>query len=243
MSRANRRAMRGSARSRRVPARPARGRRLRLPWIPIAVVAGIAILVAGIAYLIIQSGQERSVDNAKWQAVEADANPELPGEFVNLQEIYGGKYGGESPNTNSHVSTEVDYKDKQGLPPVGGSHWGSSRCGGDPADKPAFCGPVDWGVYRQPWDAASLVHNMEHAGVVVWYNTGNQEIIDQLEDFGVDNDEKLLVVAPFPDMEQDTVAITAWGRRDKIPVSEFDRDRLQGFLDRYECRFDPEGIC
>jgi hypothetical protein len=243
MSRAQRRATRTTARSRRVPARAAGGR--QIPWVPIAVVLGAAAVIGLVAFLIIQAQQGKSIDTTKWQTVEADASPSIPGEFVNLQQIYGGKYGSDAPNTNAHVKTDVDYKDKQGLPPAGGPHWGATACPSDPVDQPAFCGPVAWGVYTadQVWNAESLVHSMEHGGVVVWYNTEDQSIIDNLLDWGVGNDDKLLVVTPFPDMDQDTVAITSWGRRLAMKTSELDTDELQNFLNKNQCRFDPEGIC
>ena len=86
---------------------------------------------------------------------------------------------------------------------------------------------------------------MEHAGVVIWYNTADQSVADDLEDFAVEqlNDGTLLVLTPYPDMEPDTIAITVWSRRDKFPVSEYSRERLQRFIDVLYCRFDPEEFC
>lgn len=84
---------------------------------------------------------------------------------------------------------------------------------------------------------------MEHAEVVVWYNTTDQDVIDELRDFASDNRDRLLVVAAFPEMEAETIAITAWSRRDKFSATDYDRDRLQEFLDTHECRFDPEEFC
>jgi hypothetical protein len=175
--------------------------------------------------------------------VEGDGDPSLPGEFVDLQSIYGGHYGNDDgPNTAAHVRQQVDYS-AQGLPPAGGPHWGSGACGPDPSEAPPYCGPVPWGIYREPWETESLVHNMEHAGVVIWYNTADQAVIDGIEAFANDNDDKLLVVAPYPDMEPETVAITVWSRRDAFAASEYSPERLQAFMDALYCRFDPEGFC
>jgi len=178
------------------------------------------------------------------RSAEADDSPSLPGEFVDLVAIYGGPYGSETPNTNAHLRRRIDYATEQGgLPPAGGPHWGSGGCGSDPANAPTFCGPVDWGVYNQPWEAESLVHNMEHAGVVLWYNTNDQEVIRQLDEWAQANSDRYLVVAPYPELEPETVAISAWSRRDKVPAAPFDGARLQRFLDAHECRFDPERLC
>ena len=178
-------------------------------------------------------------------AAEADDDPSLPGEYVDLPGIYGGFYGNENgPNTAAHVRGPIDYS-KQGLPPAGGPHWGSAACGNDPEAAPSFCGPVPWGIYRKPWHAESLVHNMEHAGIVIWYNTSDEEVIGDLEEFteGQLEDGKMLVLTPYPDMEAETVAITVWSRRDKFPASEYSRERLLEFIDVLYCRFDPEEFC
>jgi len=251
-SRANRRAQRSSARGaggrgRRTPVRAKTGGR-GVPWVPIGVVASVGLVIAVVVYLVIQSGQSASNDLAKWANAEKETGTapagELPGEGVDLQTIYDGVYGGGEglANTGPHVTRSVDYETDQGLPPTGGPHWGSSACGEDPASAPPFCGPVDWGIYREPWEAASLVHSMEHGGVVVWYSTTNQEIIDELEALvqGHLEDDELLVLAPYPDMGEETIAVTAWARRDKFPVSEYTPERVETFIDTMKCRFNPE---
>ena len=174
------------------------------------------------------------------QRVEADDDPSLPGEYVDLPGMYGGMYAGE-PNTAPHVRDFVDYS-VQGLPPAGGPHWGSGPCPDDPEDAAEFCGPVPWGIYRAPWRAESLVHNMEHAGIVIWYDTTDQDVIDQLEDFATEqlNNDTLLVLTPYPDMTDETVAITVWSRRDVMPADELDLARLDRFISALACRFNPE---
>lgn len=241
----SRRSMRQSARGRRTPARPKAGGGVRIPWVPIVSVAGVAVVVALIGYLIYQAGQPAGEHFEAAVAAEADSNPDLPGEWVNLPQIYGGFYGNkEGPTTNDHVQVvDIDYEAEQGLPPVGGDHWGSTGCADSPAASPQFCGPATWGVYREPWPAATMVHNMEHGGVVVWYNTTDQEVIDDLEDLITDRVKNdLVLLTPYPEMEKETVAVTSWSRRDKFPASEYDRDRVNEFIDAHLCRFDPEGL-
>jgi hypothetical protein len=215
---------------------------------PFVVVLGVAVVVGLMGYLIWQQTQPAGTGDEEAQAAETDASPDLPGDFVNLPEIYSddsgpASYGG-SPPTAPHVTREVGYEEEQGLPPTGGPHWGSGPCSTDLASSTAFCGPVPVGFYPQEaWDAESLVHNMEHTGVVVWYNTIDQEIVDDLREFAEDNRSRFLVVSPFPEMEEETVAITAWSRRLIMSVDDYDRDKLKDFLDAHECRFDPEGFC
>jgi hypothetical protein len=280
-SRSNRRATRGSARSRRTPVRPA-STGPNIPWIPVAVIVGVIAVVGVIAYLVWQSGQAESDRLAAAKKAEADSSAELPGEWVDLVSIYGGPYG----DTAGHDSASHDYptdcatkadaatatpgaetpdvptvgatttpgattptanpEDDQVCntnPPAGGPHW-NGACGEDPANAPSFCGPAPWGIFTEPWDPPTVVHNMEHGGVVLWYNTTNDEIISELRD---DIEEKLspgsgvlIVMMPYPDMEAETIAITSWSRIDKFPVSEYSLDRVDDFIDAHDRRFNPE---
>jgi hypothetical protein len=81
---------------------------------------------------------------------------------------------------------------------------------------------------------------MEHGGMVIWYNTTDQEIIDDIESFvqGVFP----VALSPYFDMEDETIALTTWGRIDKFSVSEYTRERLEEFEDVHNCRFNPEDL-
>ena len=126
-------------------------------------------------------------------------------------------------------------------PPAGGPHW-SGGCPRDPTEAEE-CGPAPWGIYRDPWPAETVVHNMEHGGTAIWYNTTDQAVIDDLEDYVGGNSDKLLVLTPYAEMEAEHVAITIWSRIDLIPVSEYSRDRINAFMDAWYCAWDPEGFC
>jgi hypothetical protein len=216
--------------------------------VPIVVAVGVIAVVALIAFLIWQSGKEQSARFAAAAEVEKDQALDLPGEYVNLPEIYQDERGlatygsdGDVPNTADHVTGDVDYVgDGNTNPPAGGPHWGSGGCPRDPEDAPPFCGPAPWGIYRKPWPPETLVHNLEHGGMVIWYNTTDQEVIDDMEGFV--EDLFPVVLAPYPDMEDETIALTTWGRIDKFPVSEYTRDRLREFEDAHNCRFNPEDL-
>lgn len=241
-SRAKRRESQPSARNRRTPMRPTSSG-FSIPWIPIAVIVGAAVIGGLMIYLVWQSNRGSSSNgNAAEAAYEADPNADLPGEYVNLPQIYEGSYGNsDGPNTAEHVNEAVDYTE-QGQPPTGGPHWGSSACPENPADAPPFCGPVGWGVYRDEWPAESLVHSMEHGGLAIWYNTTDQAVIDDLEDLALDKlrGDVLLVMAPYSKMDPETVAVTAWARRLIQPAGEYSRDDFSEFIDVMRCRFNPE---
>lgn len=211
---------------------------------PLAIVLGVLVVGGLIGYLIWQQGKDPSDLFSGAVRAEANSDPSLPGEYVDLPEIYNGFYSNpEGNNTNAHVSGDIDYETDQGLPPTGGPHWGSTACGDDPENAPAFCGPAPWGIFNDPWDAETLVHNMEHGGLVVWYNSMDEATIADLEDLVKDRGErKLLVMTPYPDLEEGFIALTTWSRRLLIPVEEYDRDLIDEFIDKNERRFNPEGF-
>jgi hypothetical protein len=246
MSRARVRSRGAVNRGRRTPIRAA-GRGPRIPWVPVIVVAGIVAVIAGIIFIVLQSGKS-SKDFSAGIAAEQDASTSLPGKFIDLEKIYGDVY----PKTAGHVSHAVDYAHDCAAsdptlcntnPPVGGPHW-SGACGEDPTAAPAFCGPAPRGIYRQPWQAGTLVHNMEHGGVVIWYNTTDQQVISDLEALVTARLKSgdLVVLAPYPDMEAATIALTSWTRIDKFPVAQYDKDRVDAFIKAHLKRFNPEHI-
>lgn len=255
MSRAARRASKPSARSRRTPVRPQAGGR-SLPIVPFVVLVGIVGIVGLIAYLVWQGTQPAKNHFDAAARTEADPGVGLPGVYVNLPKVYDGFYGNnDGNNTNAHVTRDVDYVHDcakndptvcNSNPPAGGPHWGQGACPDDPATAPLYCGPVPWGIYRTPWPVASVVHNMEHGGMVIWYNTKNQQVIDQLESLVKSefkgSQQQLMVLTPDPGMDSESVAITAWARIDKMPVSQFSTDRIKTFINAFKCRFNPENL-
>ena len=194
-------------------------------------------IVGIIGLLIIQDGGSSNGDRAV--EAEVDDDPGLPGRFVDIADVYG-----PYPESGGHVSVPVDYEaNGNSNPPVGGPHW-SGNCGEEPNEAPPICGPAPWGISLDSWAAETLVHNMEHGGVVVRYNTNDDAIIDELTALvlGHLEDGKLIVIAPYSDMEEEQIAITSWTRIDKFPVSDFDAERVEEFINQHERRFNPEGF-
>jgi hypothetical protein len=104
--------------------------------------------------------------------------------------------------------------------------------------------PAPFAILRQPATKEALVHNMEHGGVVVWYNTGDQRLIKQLEELVSRElrNQRLVVISSYSGMEPDTIALTAWTRLDKFPAREFTEQRVVRFIERHNKRFNPEGF-
>jgi len=96
-----------------------------------------------------------------------------------------------------------------------------------------------------------VVHNMEHGYVIVWYNCNADPMLDSEGCGGLLNtltawaeplvaQSRSIVVTPHSTMES-RIALTAWQFRDTI--DEVDPERIQTFIDTFECHYDPEGTC
>jgi len=93
------------------------------------------------------------------------------------------------------------------------------------------------GVSDKSWEDAAM-QALKGATSTV-RNISGIEIVSQTAKV---KDGKILAMAPYPDMEQDTIALTGWGRIDKFPVSEYTKDRVEDFIDAHLCRFNPESL-
>ncbi len=102
-------------------------------------------------------------------------------------------------------------------PPTYGPHWPTGAA---------------WGVRTEDIPDERQVRNLAEGGVLIQYNTDNQELIDLLEQFTrMQSDFPCyLIVAPFARMET-AIAVTAWGAIDTM--DEYDEERLQQFVDTF----------
>lgn len=120
-----------------------------------------------------------------------------------------------------------------------------------PTSGPHSPAAAPWGIYDRPIPKEVLVHNMEHGGVVIWYNCQGgpqplserqcQELRDNLARVvqAFLGERKLVSMAPYPDMPR-RLALTAWTKLDTF--DEFDEARISSFIRHYERAFNPEGF-
>lgn len=137
-------------------------------------------------------------------------------------------------------------------PDDGGEHVPSCEPG-DYSSTPATSGchldtPAEWGVYSAPQDEVRLIHNLEHGGIVIWYQP------DVLEDSQVDQLRNLVgamtgprathykvILSPWdgPDFER-PIAVTAW--RQLMYLDEADTGAINDFIaDHYLKAPEPNG--
>jgi hypothetical protein len=152
-------------------------------------------------------------------AAETDASPDLPGQFFQSQ-------------GRDHLPPGERYEAYNSNPPTSGPHSPET---------------LEWKVYDEPQQREKAVHNMEHGGVVVWHHCVSaacEDVVAQIRAIveGYLADGALVVMFPYPEMEDDTIALTAWTRLDKFPASEYTEERVRRFIQVHERRYNPEGM-
>ena len=157
-------------------------------------------------------------------------------------------------SANPHRQNHQDYPyDEQTFDDQGRSHSPPYEgYNSNPPTSGPHAAAVAWGVHDNPVPKESALHNMEHGGVVVWYNCadGAQPLApvdcfalrDQLAAVVRPEVDKGLyvIMTPYAEMES-LIAMTAWRTLDSF--DSFDGARVQAFIDSFECRFDPERAC
>jgi hypothetical protein len=127
-------------------------------------------------------------------------------------------------------------------------------CGPDPyGSVPATSGPhwntpAAWGAYPTPQNESQLIHNLEHGGIVIWYDAEalDDAQIAELTSYvegqvgsGISGRFKF-IVSPWGGSEPlgGPVAVTAW--RHNLTLDEFDMDAIRSFADTNYLRHAPE---
>lgn len=104
---------------------------------------------------------------------------------------------------------------------------------------PPTSGPHDpvWtktGVYSEPQGDGHLVHALEHGYIIISYNCDKTADCEGLKNKLSDlvNEKRIwkLIVVPRSNLDS-LIALTAWGRIDKMDV--FDKKRTEAFIDGF----------
>ncbi len=100
-----------------------------------------------------------------------------------------------------------------------------------PTSGPHYTQIAAWGIHDEPIPNELQVHNLEDGGVMVQYSCveGCDTLVTALERV-VSKYDRGVILAPYPDLES-TIALTAWGRIDRL--EEFDEKRIERFIEAY----------
>jgi hypothetical protein len=131
--------------------------------------------------------------------------------------------------------TPIEQYPNMGVSHIGPSEAASVSYNSDPPTSgPHFEVPAETGFYTTPVEPQTLVHNLEHGQVVIWYSPdAEQRVVDQLE-FLTSQEPLATVATPYENVpEGSAFVLTAWRHSQAcdLPSQEvFDafRRRLQG---------------
>ena len=160
--------------------------------------------------------------------------------------------GGEDPNQgliqpndgSSHVAVGTTCRSPEApcgpdpyssVPGVSGPHW-------DPS------GVANWGVYSTPQNESQMIHNLEHGGIVIWYDPDalDDAQVAELTSYvegqvssGISGRYKF-ILTPWGGSADlgAAVAVTAW--RHLLKLDTFDMDAIRSFADSNYLRYAPE---
>ncbi|HYI16743.1 MAG TPA: DUF3105 domain-containing protein, partial [Thermomicrobiales bacterium] len=127
--------------------------------------------------------------------------------YQRITYVEPGETAEDQGGTHVAVGTIVDTYNTD--PPTSGDHYAST---------------ATWGIHTEPVQNEYQVHNLEHGGIVIQYNSSvTAEEISQLEGIASQCDVKL-ILAPRPDMQQ-RITLTAWTHY--LNLDAVDRDQIQ----------------
>jgi len=171
------------------------GRRSRSVYVAIGVVAAVAVLIAGGRALGVFGPPPAPADPL------AAAKYDVAGETIGTHEA-------DESNAHVPVGQKVTYKTD---PPTSGSHW----------NEPGVA-PVSWGIKDATQPNEAIVHNLEHGGIVVFYNELSADDLSKLSQLVrtiSQNGYPKMVLEPYPLKDPGIhVALSAWRWSLKLPA-------------------------
>jgi len=225
-------------------------------WLPFAfgsnvgktvgIVLGVALIIGIIVYAFIQTTSASTNQTPGFIKAELDSRTSLPGTYVQPNPGPDGNLCTSvtclgTMDDRNHVTATIPIctADQLQSNDIGNCYNSNPPTSGNHNPQPAA-----FKIYDNPVPKENLVHSMEHGAVVVWYNTSNQDVLNQLKSVvqaELDR-RKFVVMSQYDEMEPDTIALTAWTRLDKFPVGDFNKDRVKTFIEKLDRHFNPEGF-
>jgi len=207
-------------------------------------------LVAILIYAVVQANQGPSSGPTSWQKAMLDSDPKIPGDYIPPNPGADGKVCADATcvatmDDREHIGVGVTIP----ICPqaqLDAKNYSNPLCynSNPPTSGPHNPNPMPFKVLDNPAPKENLIHNMEHGGVVIWYNTDDANAIKELASIANDNIDRrrFVVMSKYTGMDPDTVAVTSWTRMMKFKPSEIDKKAIQHFIDVNEKRFNPEGF-
>jgi hypothetical protein len=141
--------------------------------------------------------------------------------------------GTEMPDEGAAHVPQTTVPSYKSVPATSGPHWNL----GD------GIAPLFWGAYTSPVQEPAVVHNLEHGGIVIWYQTSaTQEDIDKLTQF-TDQAQNAtnykVILSPWNGQDfGHPIAVTAWHWL--LYLDTADIDQIRAFQDAHPPADAPE---
>jgi hypothetical protein len=124
----------------------------------------------------------------------------------------------------THVP-QGEFPTYRSVPATSGQHWNLGN----------GIAPVNWGVYTSPVAEPAAVHNLEHGGIVIWYQpslldaTGVQALTDYVQQ-QVRSAKFKVLLSPWTGQDfRHPIAVTSWNWL--LYLDSADIDQVRAFLD------------
>ena len=133
----------------------------------------------------------------------------------------------------THIDEGTQGSGYTSVPGTSGQHWNS-------ADSP---GP--WGVYSNAQPQERLIHNMEHGGVVIWYqpaqlSTAELAALTQFVQQQITTERFKVILTPWSGTDfAHPIALTAWDWL--LYLDTADLDTVRAFIDAHINRAPESG--
>ena len=153
--------------------------------------------------------------------------------------------GGGSPNTGRigtpqiddggvHIAEGIAGSGYHSVPATSGQHWSSATA------------PGPWGVYSTAQPQERLIHNLEHGGIVIWYQPSQLDAdgIASLTSYvqqQVTTERFKVILTPWGGADfGHPIAVTSWGWL--LYLDSTDTDQVRAFVDdHYQDAPEPNG--
>ena len=125
----------------------------------------------------------------------------------------------------THIEEGTQGSGYTSVPATSGQHWNSANS------------PGPWGVYSTAQPQERLIHNLEHGGIVIWYqaaqlSTADLATLTQFVQQQITTEKFKVILTPWSGTNfGHPIAVTAWDWL--LYMDTVDLDTVRGFIDAH----------
>jgi len=123
----------------------------------------------------------------------------------------------------NHIALSQTFSDYNSNPPTSGPHYAERL--------------ANWGTYNEETPESTLIHNLEHGGVIIHYKGQTDDQIDRIDSF-VESYQDGVISNPNERIDK-PIAIASWTRMQQC--ESFSPDAVAGYIQEH-CNKGPEKL-